>query len=66
MTEELEKPDGKRNLAILLKVVLGIVFLILGAWAILAWWGFLVMIVKGSIGLFLFLAGIIALAIAKE
>lgn len=66
MAEELNKTDVKRSPAILFKVILGLVFLILGALAILRWWEFLLIIVKGGIGLFLFLAGIITLAIAKE
>lgn len=66
MTEELKKSGVRKNLAILLKVVLGLVFLILGVWATLRWWDSLLMIAKGCAGLFLFLAGIITLALAKE
>jgi hypothetical protein len=50
----------------ILKVILGIVFLVLGVLAILKWLPQLLMIIKGCIGLFLILAGIITLAIAKE
>ncbi len=73
MAEEIkkeEKPcccaDGKKMFSTLLKVVLGLVFLGLGVAAILRWWKLLLMIVKGCIGLFLILAGVITLAIAKE
>ena len=52
--------------AILLKVILGLVFLGLGAWAILRWWDFLLAILKGSAGILLLLAGVITLALAKE
>jgi hypothetical protein len=48
------------------KVILGLVFLGLGVFAIINWWGNLLLVVKGCIGLFLILAGIITLAIAKE
>ena len=63
MAEEAKK--GK-VLATLFKVVLGLIFLCLGVLAILRWWKLLFMIVKGCIGLFLILAGVITLAIAKE
>ena len=58
--------DPKKTLATLLKVVLGLVFLVLGGLAILRWWKVLLLLVKGCIGLFLILAGVITLAIAKE
>ncbi len=66
MAEEANKVDAKKGLATFFKVVLGLAFLGLGAWAILKWWEFLFMIIKGCIGLFLLLAGVITLAIAKE
>ena len=66
MAEEVKKNDAKKILATLFKVVLGLVFLGLGAMAILRWWKLLLMIIKGCIGLFLILAGVITLAIAKE
>ncbi len=55
-----------KMLSTLFKVALGIVFLILGGWAVLKWWKALILIVKGCIGLFLILAGAVILAIAKE
>ncbi len=58
--------DPKKTLATLFKVVLGLVFLVLGGLAILRWWYVLLLLVKGCIGLFLILAGVITLAIAKE
>ena len=72
MVEEIKKEDkccgqgGKKVFSTLLKVVLGRVFLGLGAMAILRWWKLLLVIIKGCIGLFLILAGVITLAIAKE
>jgi uncharacterized membrane protein len=74
MTEEEKKCcgtekkccDSKKTLGMLFKVVLGLVFLVLGGWAILKFWGSLLMIIQGGIGLFLILAGVITLAIAKE
>lgn len=66
MAEEIKKDQGKKGLATVIKVILGVVFLILGGAAILGWWSYLLTIIKGCIGLFLLLAGIITLAIAKE
>lgn len=56
----------KINFAVLLKVFLGLVFIILGALAALEWWESVLTVFKSCIVLFLFLAGIITLAIAKE
>jgi len=64
-TEE-KRCDSKKMFSTLLKVILGLVFLVLGGWAILQYWKELFSIVKGCIGLFLILAGVITLAIAKE
>jgi len=66
MADESKKTDGKKLLSTLIKVVLGLGFLVLGVLAILQWWPQLVEIIKGCIGLFLILAAIITLAIAKE
>ena len=72
MADEVKKEEkcgciqGKKALGTILKVALGLVFLGLGVMAILRWWALLLIIVKGCIGLFLILAGIITLAIAKE
>lgn len=72
MADEVKKEEkcccvqGKKVIATVLKVILGLVFLGLGVMAILRWWKLLLMIIKGCIGLFLILAGVITLAIAKE
>jgi hypothetical protein len=58
--------EAKKIFSTIFKVILGLVFLVLGVLAILRWWPDLLTIVKGGIGLFLVLAGIITLAIAKE
>jgi len=58
--------DSKKIFATLFKVVLGLMFLVLGGLAILRYWGSLLVIVQGCLGLFLILAGVITLAIAKE
>ena len=64
--QEEKKVDAKKALSTIFKVVLGLAFLVLGVLALLRWWGNLLIVVKGCIGLFLLLAGMITLAIAKE
>lgn len=64
--EEEKKEETKRIISTILKVILGIVFLVLGALALYAWWKDLLIVVRGCIGLFLILAAIITFAIAKE
>lgn len=64
--QEEKKVEASRVMSTIFKVILGIVFLALGVLAILKWWPQLLMIIKGCIGLFLILAGVITLAIAKE
>ena len=64
--KEAVKTDVKKIFWTVFKVILGLVFLALGVLAIMRWWGDLVTVVRGCIGLFLILAGIITLAIAKE
>lgn len=58
--------DPRKTFSTLFKVILGLTFLVLGGLAILKWWKALLLIVKGCSGLFLILAGVITLAIAKE
>jgi hypothetical protein len=66
LKQEEKKVDAKKVFWTIFKVLLGLVFLALGALAIYKWWGNLLVVVSGCIGLFLILAGIITLAIAKE
>jgi len=64
--QEEKKVEAGKVFSTILKVILGLAFLALGALAILKWLGALLLVIKGCIGLFLILAGIITLAIAKE
>jgi hypothetical protein len=50
----------------LLKGALGLVFLAVGIWAVITFSGELLVLVRGCLGLFLILVGIITLAIAKD
>jgi hypothetical protein len=55
-------------MAMLGKVVLGLVFLVLAGYLVVArhWWAHTWLVIKGCAAPFLVLAGIITLAIAKE
>ena len=66
LKQEEKKVDAKKILSTILKVILGLAFLALGIALVIRWWGALLIVIKGCIGLFLILAGIITLAIAKE
>ncbi|RJP29552.1 MAG: hypothetical protein C4533_00735 [Candidatus Omnitrophota bacterium] len=50
----------------IIKVFLGFTFLVLGILAVIKWLPALWTIITGCIGLFLILAGIVTLAVAKE
>jgi len=52
--------------AVMFKVVLGLIFLGLGVALVVLCWSELLTLIKGCVGPFLILAGIITLAIAKE
>ncbi len=58
--------QGSKVAGTLLKSILGLVFLVLGVWAVIALRSDLFVLIKGCIGPFLILAGIITLAIAKD
>ena len=65
MADEAKK-ESKISVATIGKVILGIVLIVVGVLLWLNWrWSFLV-VLKGCLGPFLVLAGLIALAIAKE
>jgi len=66
MTDEVKKVDSKKVVSALFKVALGLAFLVLGGLAVIRWWKDLLVVFKGCIGLFVILAGVITLAIAKE
>ncbi len=66
MAEEIKKEEAKSPLPTILKVLLGLVFLVLGLVALIRWWPVLLMLIKGCIGPFLILAGVVTLAIAKD
>ena len=63
---EVKNDSGKKMMATLFKVLLGLAFLAFGAWLVYKGWTYLWYLIKGSVGLFFILAGVITLAIAKE
>ena len=66
LKQEEKKADAKNVLGTIFKVLLGLAFLALGLWAVIRWFDSLKIVFTGCIGLFLILAGVITLAIAKE
>lgn len=50
----------------ILKVLIGVALIALGAWTIYLWWGDLLTLVRGGIGLFLVLCGLIAFALVAD
>ena len=70
MAEEVKQEEGKteskRMFSTLVKVILGIIFLILGLYAVVVLWSDILTLIKGCIGPFLILAGIVTLAIARD
>jgi uncharacterized membrane protein HdeD (DUF308 family) len=64
-----QEPEAKKSQEVAKmwgKIILGIVFIVLGLVALIRWWPSLWMVIKGCVGPFLILAGIITIAIAKE
>jgi hypothetical protein len=64
--EKKERVNVKKIISTIFKVILGLVFLALGVWAIIVWRKDLLLVIRGCVGLFLVLAAIITFAIAKE
>jgi len=64
--QEEKKADVKKVISTIFKIILGLVFLVLGILAIISWWKDLLLVIRGCIGPFLVLAAIITFAIAKE
>ncbi len=64
--QEQAKPETSKVFSVALKMILGLGFLALGVLSIVRWWMHLKVVILGCLGLFLLLAGIITLAIARE
>jgi hypothetical protein len=70
MAEEEKKEEPKKEigetLKKALKIALGIIFIGLGIWEIVACWDAVWTVIKGCAGIFLILAGAICFLIAAE
>lgn len=64
--QEQAKQETSKVFSVALKMILGLAFLALGVLSIVRWWMHLKVVILGCLGLFLLLAGIITLAIARE
>jgi small-conductance mechanosensitive channel len=65
-TQETESAKSPAATKMVAKIILGIVFILLGLVALIRWWPSLWTVIKGCVGLFFILAGVITIAIAKE
>ena len=64
--QEEAKTEGNKMFSTLSKVILGMLFLILGLYFAVVLRDSILILVKGCVGPFLILAGIVTLAIAKD
>lgn len=66
--QEEKKEEGKKIMSTILKVILGLAFLVLAVYLLIGrvWWKETWSVIKGCAGPFLILAAIITIAIAKE
>ena len=64
--KEEKKTKVKAILKTTLKIILGLIFVALGLGAIFIWRVDVLTVIKGCVGVFVLLAGIICFAIAKE
>lgn len=67
MTEDVKKQCACAcGSSAMLKVVLGLILLGLGFALSIIWWPYMLKLIKGCVGPFLILVGVITLAIAKD
>lgn len=64
--EKKETPKASENLKMLGKYLIGILLIVIGGALGWAWRGALIELIKGCLGLFLILVGLVFVAIAKE
>ncbi|MFH1767574.1 MAG: hypothetical protein ABH858_00245 [Candidatus Omnitrophota bacterium] len=65
-TEEKEEIKCCQGNKAAVKMLIGGLLVLAGIWAVIAWFGDLLVVVRGCVGLFAILAGLITFAIAKE
>ena len=66
MSQDNAAAKGGRDLAMYFKLALAMLFLVFGGWCVYKGWDELVIIVKGTIGLFALMAGVVTLAMARQ
>ena len=64
--QEDKKTDAKKAVSTIIKVLLGLAFLVIGAYLVYLGWTYVMGLIKGCVGMFFILAGLITLAIAKD
>lgn len=64
--KEEKKTESKAAVKTILKIILGLIFVALGLGAIFIWRVDVLTVIRGCVGVFVLLAGIICFAIAKE
>ncbi len=50
----------------LIKALIGVSLVLIGAWLVYLWWGDLLALVRGGLGFFLVLCGVIAFALIAD
>ncbi|MDD5565295.1 MAG: hypothetical protein PHG31_00150 [Candidatus Omnitrophica bacterium] len=66
MADEVKQKEPNKVMGTVLKVLLGLAFLVIGVSTVWYWWYAVKLLIKGCFGLFFVLAGLVTLAIAKE
>lgn len=61
-----EKKQGTGALKVIFKYLLGVLLCLVGVLLIIRWWAALLLVIRGCLGLFFILVGLITLAIAKD
>ncbi|MBU2251657.1 MAG: hypothetical protein KKH25_05315 [Candidatus Omnitrophica bacterium] len=66
MAEQKKDKQTKPVSAKALKVAIGVALMVLGLAAVIYWWKDLINLIQGAVGLFLIMAGAVAIIIAKN
>ncbi len=61
-----DNKKGSEKMKMIGKIIIGLVIILLGLWALIGWWKDFVVLFKGGIGLVLILVGLIVVMLAKE
>ena len=64
--EVKEDKKGAEIFKTAIKIVVGIILITIGIWAVIGWWKPLWTVFKGGIGILLILAGVVTIVIARD